>query len=87
MYLSAWKHQQTSLLRSTSQFTSFIPTDIQMLHAGITSIFLMKEKVNRTSNTSLKCVLKTQVKLSKSILFLSQLQKIRDLALEEITCH
>ena len=45
----------------------------------------MKEKVNRTS--SLKCVLKTQVKQPKGIFFLSQLQKIWDLASKEIACH
>ena len=35
----------------------------------------------------MKCVLKTQVKEPKSILFLSQLQKIWDLAPEDIACH
>ena len=44
---------------------------------------MMKEEVNKTCNTSLKYVLKTLVK----ILFLSQLQKIRDLASEEIASH
>ena len=31
--------------------------------------------------------LKTQVKLPRGILFLAQLQKIQDLASEEIACH
>ena len=44
---------------------------------------MMKEEVNKTCNTSLKYVLKTLVK----ILFLSQLQKIWDLASKEIACH
>ena len=35
----------------------------------------------------MKCVLKTQVREPKGTLFLSQLQKIRDLPLEEIACH
>ena len=40
------------------------------------SIFYMKVSHHSTSNTSLNCVLKTQVKLPRGILFLSLLQKI-----------
>ena len=45
------------------------------------SLNLMTKEINR------KCVLKTKVKQPRGILFLSQLQKYRDIALEEIACY
>ena len=44
---------------------------------------MMTKQIKRTFNNYLKCVLKTQVNWPRGILFLSQLQKIRDLASEK----
>ena len=65
-----------------------ISSNIHIFTFGIRSFFLMKELERiRTSYNSLKCLHKTQVKLTKGILFLSYIQKNRDLASEKNPCH
>ena len=79
MYLFTWRHEYISLLLYTSLFISFIPTDIHILYAGITSFFLIeilpirrKPLSNQSINQSIN---QSDGRINnKNILFLSEIK-------------